>query len=307
MKRVIITGATGAVGTALIKACIEKQIEVLVFVREDSKRNSNIPKHPLVKTMNCSLEELAEVVNPEETCYDVFYHLAWAGTTGEARNDMYLQNMNVKYALDAVGAAKRFGCHTFVGIGSQAEYGRVEGLLHYDTPVKPEMGYGIGKLCAGQMTREYAHQLGLKHEWVRILSIYGPYDGMQSMVMSTVQKLLNGEVPRFTKGEQMWDYLYSEDAADALVGIGERGKDGSIYVLGSGQASPLSEYIEIIRDKVNPDMPIELGAIPYAKRQVMHLCADISNLKEDTGFHAKTSFEDGIEKILMWYKEEIRV
>ena len=80
---------------------------------------------------------------------------------------MHLQNKNVEYALDAVEAAKRFGCHTFIGAGSQAEYGRVEGLLKPDTPTFPEMGYGIAKLCAGHMTRKHAYQLGMNHIWVR--------------------------------------------------------------------------------------------------------------------------------------------
>ena len=209
MKRAIITGATGAIGTALIRDLLSNGIEVLVFCREGSKRNVRIPEHELVTRKYCALNELANVQNDTGKSYDVFYHFAWEGTTGPARNDMYLQNQNVRYALDAVATAKRFGCHTFVGAGSQAEYGRVEGLLKSDTPTFPEIGYGIGKLCAGQMTREYAHQLGIKHVWTRILSVYGPNDGTQSMVMSTINKLRNGEVPEFTKGEQLWDYLYS--------------------------------------------------------------------------------------------------
>lgn len=298
MKRAIITGATGAVGTALVKEWIFHNVEVLVFCREESKRNEQIPEHKLVTKRYCSLSELATVQNDTGKDYDCFYHFAWEGTTGTARNDMYLQNQNVKYALDAVATAKRFGCHTFIGAGSQAEYGRVEGMLKPDTPTFPEMGYGIGKLCAGQMTREYAHQLGMKHIWTRILSVYGPHDGAQSMVMSTINKLKNGKVPQFTKGEQMWDYLYSGDAAEAFRLLGERGIDGKIYVLGSGTARPLAEYIKDIRNIVNPNAEIDLGAIPYSERQVMHLQADVDELHNDTGWTAHTTFTEGIENIL---------
>lgn len=298
MKKAIITGATGAVGIALIKELVSHDVEVLVFCREGSKRNAQIPEHKLVTKKYCSLSELATVQNDTGKDFDCFYHFAWEGTTGTARNDMYLQNRNVKYALDAVAAAKRFGCHTFIGAGSQAEYGRVEGVLKPDTPTFPEMGYGIGKLCAGQMTREYAHQLGMKHIWTRILSVYGPNDGAQSMVMSTINKLKNGEIPQFTKGEQMWDYLYSGDAAEAFRLLGERGADGKIYVLGSGNAHPLAEYIKDIRNVVNPDAEIDLGAIPYSERQVMHLQADVDELHNDTGWTAHTTFTEGIENIL---------
>jgi len=298
MKRAILTGATGAVGSALIKELVSHDVEVLAFCREGSKRNAQISEHKLVTKKYCSLSELATVQNDTGKDYDCFYHFAWEGTTGTARNDMYLQNQNVKYALDAVTAAKRFGCHTFIGAGSQAEYGRVEGILKPDTPTFPEMGYGIGKLCADQMTREYAHQLSIKHMWTRILSVYGPNDGAQSMVMSTINTLKKGEVPQFTKGEQMWDYLYSGDAAEAFRLLGERGIDGKIYVLGSGTARPLAEYIKEIRDIVKPNAEIALGALPYGEKQVMHLQADINELIKDTGWYPRTSFENGIKTIV---------
>ena len=298
MKRAIVTGATGAVGTALVNELIANNVEVLVFCRKDSIRNENIPVNSLVKTLYCDLKDLSNIQNTTGKNYDVFYHFAWMGTTGKMRNDMYLQNENVQYSLDAVGVAQRFGCHTFIGAGSQAEYGRVEGILKPDTPAFPETGYGIAKLCAGQMTREFAHQLGMKHIWVRILSIYGPNDGAQSMVMSTINKLKVGEVPQFTKGEQMWDYLYSGDAARAFQLIGEKGIDGKTYVLGSGVARPLAEYIEDIRKIVNPHVEIKLGAIPYVEKQVMYLCADISELTTDVGWRAEKIFEDGIASIL---------
>lgn len=298
MQRAIITGATGAIGTALINKLISNNVEVLVFCREDSKRNDRIPEHKLVTKKYCSLNELSSVVNDTGRTYDVFYHFAWQGTTGAARNDMYLQNENVKFALDAVEAAKRFGCHTFIGAGSQAEYGRVEGKLKPYTPAFPEMGYGIAKLCAGQMTREHAHQHGMKHIWVRILSVYGPNDGAQSMVMSTINKLKAGEIPQFTKGEQLWDFLYSGDAARAFYLLGEKGIDGKNYVLGSGKAKPLAEYIDEIRCVVNPDSEILLGAVPYAPKQVMHLQADIDELAKDTGFEPFVEFKDGIARII---------
>ena len=298
MKRAIITGATGAIGTALIEELISADIEVLVFIRENSQRKDNIKNHPLIQKRYCSLDYLAEIRNETGKEYDVFYHLAWAGSSGTGRNDMYMQNLNVKYALDAVGVAERFGCKAFIGAGSQAEYGRVEGILKPETPAFPEMGYGYAKLCAGQMTREYALQLGLRHMWVRVLSIYGPNDGEGSMVMSAINQFRHGIIPEFTKGEQVWDYLYSGDAASALYMLAEKGRNAKIYVLGSGKARRLKEYIEEIRDIVAPEMELKFGAVPYNERQVMYLCADSTELKKDLGWEAKKDFREGIYEIL---------
>ena len=297
MKRVIITGATGSIGSALIPELVSHGVEVLVLAREGSSRNERILKSPLVTVRYCSLDGLATLENTSEEPYDVFFHFAWEGTSGQARNDMYLQNKNVRYALDAVEAAHRFGCHTFIGAGSQAEYGRVEGLLRADTPVHPENGYGMGKHCAGLMTRELAAQKQMKHIWVRILSIYGVGDGMQSMVMSEIKAFKEGTPPKFTKGEQLWDFLCSRDAAVALRRLAEDGIDGKTYVLGSGEARPLADYITVIRDVVAPDAPLTFGEVPYAPKQVMHLQADISDLVEDLGWKPTVAFEDGIREL----------
>lgn len=295
MKRAIITGATGAIGMALVSELIDNDVEVLVLCHKESKRTSLIPNHPLVVKKYCDLDELYLLKNDTGKEYDVFFHLAWSGTVGDARDDMYLQNQNVKHSLDAVKMAARFGCKKFVGAGSQAEYGRVEGILTPETATFPETGYGIAKLSAGFMTREYAHQLGLQHVWVRVLSVYGPYDGKQSMVMSTISKLMRGEIPQFTRGEQKWDYLYSGDAARAFYLVGKNGIDGKVYVLGSGETKMLVEYIYLIRDAVNQQAQVEIGAIPYGAKQVMHLQADISQLKEDVGFQPLIPFEEGIK------------
>ena len=96
MKRAIITGATGAIGTALIAELVNNNIEVLVLCNRNSKRKDRIPKHPLILQKECSLNEMVTMQNDTGKEYDVFYHFAWAGTTGPERNDMYLQNENVK-------------------------------------------------------------------------------------------------------------------------------------------------------------------------------------------------------------------
>lgn len=302
MKRAIISGATGAVGTALIKELISSNVEVLVLCRKDSKRNHNVPCHPLVEIKFCSLDEMASMENTTGKNYDVFYHFAWQGTTGAARDDMYLQNENVKYTLDAVHMAKRFGCGTFIGAGSQAEYGRVAGVLSASTPAFPENGYGMAKLCAGQMSRILCEQNGIRHIWTRILSIYGPNDGDNSMIMSTIRKLTNGEKASLTKGEQQWDYLYSADAAKAMIALGESGKHGKVYCIGSGKTRALLDYVKVIKEMINPDAELGVGEIPYAEKQVMYLCADIDELKKDTGFEPKYTFEEGIQETIEWYK-----
>lgn len=94
----------------------------------------------------------------------------------------------------------------------------------------------------------------------------------------------------------MWDYLYSADAGYAMYLLGEKGVSGKTYCIGGGTARPLREYIEAIRDAAAPGAEIGFGEIPYQEKQVMYLCADISDLEKDTGFAPRVTFAEGIEK-----------
>ena len=304
VRRIAITGCTGSIGTALISLCIEEGVEVYAFVRGNSKRIDRIPRHSLVNIVECDLSDIAAYDAEQCPQCDVFYHLGWGATIGGGRNDMPTQIDNIKYTIDAVSLAHRLGCHTFIGTGSQAEYGRYEGKLNADVPTNPENGYGIAKLAAGQMSRIECAKYDMKHIWTRILSVYGPGDSEMTMVSQLISKLLAGESPALTKGEQQWDYLYVDDAARALYLLGSKGRDGKIYCIGSGQVRPLSSYIEKIRDAVDPYAELELGALPYGEKQVMFLCADIDELTKDTGFVPQVEFEDGIRRTVEWWKEK---
>ncbi|MGN0763667.1 MAG: NAD-dependent epimerase/dehydratase family protein, partial [Aristaeellaceae bacterium] len=216
-----------------------------------------------------------------------------------------LQTENIRCAVEAVDAAAQMGCHVFVGSGSQAECGRVDGLIRPDTPCFPETGYGIAKLCAGQMTRVACRQRGIRHVWGRILSAYGPNDGPLSLFPTMMGKLLRGEKPALTAGEQLWDFLYADDVAQALYCMAVSGRDGAVYPIGSGQARPLKDYFRILRDAIDPALPLGIGELPYAPHQVMHLQADISALQRDTGFAPAVPFEEGIRETLRQYKEKL--
>lgn len=304
--RVVITGASGMIGAALAQQCAAERKEVLAICHRGSLRNQILREMPGVEVQEADLGEYAGLARKQwEKGYDVFYHLAWAGTAGQARNDMALQADNIRCTLDAVELADRMGCQTFVGVGSQAEYGRCQELLRPNSPAFPETGYGMAKLCAGQMSRCSCEQKGMRHIWARVLSVYGPYGG-QDMITVALQKLLRGEHVRFTAGEQIWDYLYSEDAARALRLMAERGVSGKTYVLGGGQAHPLREYLEVMYrvacDRIGQEGwtagTIGIGELPYGERQVMHLAGDIAELERDTGYVCQILFEEGILRLL---------
>lgn len=303
MKKAVITGATGAIGRALIKICIEAGYEVLAVVHRASTRAVELETLKNCKVLRLDLNEYdsatdeMEKQNLDQGGYELFFHLAWEAPFGKDRDNLDLQLGNIKAALAAVRFAKAIGCSTFIGTGSQAEYGRVEGILSPETPAFPETGYGIAKLCAGQLTRLSCEQNGLRHIWCRILSVYGPYDRDQTLISTAVIKMIANEETEFSPCDQMWDYIYSDDAARAILLAGQKGISGIVYMIGSGEVHPLKEYIKIIAEITGYTREIGFGRRPYNDKQVMYLQAKVEDIK-NLGYEPKFTFEEGIKEII---------
>ncbi len=169
------------IGVALINVLIEKNIEVVLLVRNNSRKKSRIPKSDLIKTYECDLSRLYEF-NGFSDVADVVFHLGWEGTTGIARSDILGQLENVRYIIEAVKLAKRCGCSTFVGVGSQAEYGRVYNKVASNNSVNPDTPYGNIKYTAGRISGVLCKELSIKHMWARVFSAYGKYDGYNTLM-----------------------------------------------------------------------------------------------------------------------------
>lgn len=307
MKKVVVTGATGAIGRSLINICKQNGYDVLAVVHRESQRAAELESLGYCKVLKLNLDEYDDAItelkkqNIETDGYELFFHLAWMAPFGEERNNLNIQLENVNSSLAAVKFAKSLGCSMFIGTGSQAEYGRVNGLLYPNTSTFPETGYGIAKLCAGQMTRLSCELLGLRHIWCRVLSVYGPYDRDQTLISYAVKKMLLNEDTEFSPCEQMWDYIYSDDAARALLIAALKGESGKIYMIGGGEARPLKEYIKIIAELTGYKKEIGFGKRAYNDKQVMYLQANMEEL-ERIGYNAQTDFSTGIQNVINYYK-----
>lgn len=290
------------IGTALINECIKKGIEVYAVLRASSGKKMRLPESEKLHMVDCSLEELETLSQKIMEKCDTFYHIAW-GNTGENRNSSTeLQSRNIAYTLAAVKAAYALGCRRFIGAGSQAEYGPMDvDKISPDSPVNPTTPYGAAKLASGQLARMLCKELGMECIWPRIFSVYGIYEKETTMVASGLRKMLAGEKTSFTPALQRWDYLFSADAGRAYYLIGEKGKDGAVYCVGSGKAAPLKNYIEIMAELTGAE-ETGIGVRPYPAGAVMNLCADISSLTADTGFVPEYTFREGIRETITWLK-----
>jgi nucleoside-diphosphate-sugar epimerase len=146
---------------------------------------------------------------------------------------------------------------------------------------------------------------GIRYVWLRLLATYGPKDDINHLIPQVILKLLAHEKPSLTLGEQRWDYLYVEDAAEAMCQVAVNPQAQGVFNLGSGEAYTIRSIVERIRDMIDPSLPLDFGETPYRYDQVMHLQANIAKLKKATGWEPKTSLDRGLEQAIEWYRHHM--
>lgn len=297
---VLITGATGFIGTALCKEMMENGHNITAVIRPNSEKKDKIPIG--INIIELSIDKFNEL----QGSYDLFYHLAWNGSSGADRNDFDIQNSNIKYTAEAIKAAKRCGCKKFIGAGSQAEYGVVRGVCTEETTTNPFMMYGAAKLASYHMGKVLAEQLGITFVWPRIYSVYGEGENPGTLMSYLIETLLNGGTPELSSCDNMWDFLYITDCAYALRLLGEKAlsNDGRcVYNVSYGAPQRLKTFVENVRDIINPFTSLKFGAKVSNPSRTFCLEPDITNLKDDTGFMPKVDFKCGVRMMLRWVKD----
>lgn len=295
MKRVVVTGATSMIGAALIEECVKNDVEVLAIIRGRSTRLSRLPESKLVETVECSLDNL-EFLNIQGKSYDVFYHFAWDYTSKQDRDNPILQEKNIKYTLDAVTLAKRLNCKKFIGAGSQAEYGKVDGVINENTPVNPSISYGMAKYAAGRLSEKLCNEYGMTHIWTRIFSVYGKYDNEGTMLLYAIDKFLKSEMAEFSAGTQMWDYLYETDAGRIFYELGKRICNNSVFRVANGESRPLKSYIEEVRGIFKETTQCVFDT--SRNTALLGLEVDTKDLEAAIGYRPQVSFLEGIKEVV---------
>ena len=102
----------------------------------------------------------------------------------------------------------------------------------------------------------------------------------------------------------MWDYIYIDDVIHALYLVGLKGIGIKTYVAGYGQARSLHVYIQMIRDAIDPNAKLGIGALPYKTSRVDNAIVDISELQRDTGYAPQVDFETGILRTIHYFMQK---
>ena len=303
--RCLVTGAAGFLGSHLLARLLKNGNDVTILLRPSSDLRRIQPLLSHVEVIRCDLADIGTIgdrlmaARPE-----VVYHLAWVGgNSGRHQNDLTQIEDNVPAATALLRKAAEAGAQRWIGCGSAAEYGLVDGPVSETDFPQPHTLYGISKYALCLSTAKMCSLLGLDYLWARPFAVYGPQDNPRGLIPFVIRALLRGERPSLTAGEQRWDYLYVEDAVQALACLATAPGAG-ICNVASGQADSLRRLVERIRDLIDPALPLGFGEIAYSPDQLMSLQADISKLKRLTSWSPQVSLEDGLRRVIEEHREE---
>ena len=135
-----------------------------------------------------------------------------------------------------------------------------------------------------------------------ITNAYGIGERSERLICRTLQAIREGKEVFFTEGKQFYDFIYITDAAQAFAAIGQRGKAGKSYLVGSGHPRPLRAWMEELLEVSGGKG--RFGAVPFTSARLEEADLSTTELETDTGFSCQIPFSAGIRKTMSWMEED---
>lgn len=299
--RIVVSGSGGFLGKAFVALCIKNKYPVLLL----KKMEAGMTRSENQVLFQNSLLETAVIKELENFGPTVFINFAWKGVNASARSDdQYKYNINL--TLESIELAGIAGCKKWIGMGSQAEYGLKSRRINEMDTCNPISNYGKAKLALSIAAPGMCESLEIECAWLRIFSVYGENDHPNALIPMLISKMLKHEPIDLTECSQTWDYLYVEDAIEAMHELLLDFKSG-IYNLASGEEVILKEVVELVKNVTESKSEINYGAKPLNENSVRFLSADISKINKQTNWKPRFSLEDGIKKTILLYDKHRKV
>jgi nucleoside-diphosphate-sugar epimerase len=251
MKRVIITGATGFVGSNLTRRLLRAGQEVHLLVRprhgswriEDIRRDVRL--HEVALKEREALTQTVARIRP-----DWIFHLAAYGAYPSQTDLRRMIQTNITGTINLVEACLSTGFEAFVNTGSSSEYGFKDHAPSEDESYEPNSHYAVTKASATLFCRYTAQSRSVHLPTLRLYSVYGPYEEPTRLVPQLITHGLKGKLPPLVNRSVARDYVYIDDVTEAYVlAASERGQQtpGAIYNVGTGVQTSLAEAVETAR------------------------------------------------------------
>jgi len=297
MKRVLLTGATGLIGRHCLPTLLAQGYEVhTVSTRAASTHPPGAHAHQADLLDPAQVAALLASLQPSH-----LLHLAWY-----TQPRAYWTSLeNIRWVQASLGLLQAFVAHggqRVVMAGSCAEYDWSYGYCtEHITPLRPATLYGKAKHTLQLLEDAFADQVQISAAWGRLFFLYGPYEHPERLVAAVTRALLQGQPARCSHGNQIRDFLYVQDAADAFVALLASDVQGPVNIA-SGAPITLKQIIYSIADMLAQRSLVQLGALPNPANEPPLLVANTDRLANEVGWHPAYDLERGLEQTVLWWK-----
>jgi len=292
MSRILLTGATGYFGSHLVHALLEHGHEIAILKRTASNLKRIEDVLDSLSMFDLNKDSLDEIFSQFHNI-DVVMHVATCyGRNDEAPFEVF--KANTFFPMELLDVALQHNVSVFINTDSYFSTGKVryEYLPSYSLSKKQFAEWG--RLCSYDGSIQFIN--------IRLEHLYGPEDSSSKFTSWIVQQCLNNvDVIPLTKGEQIRDFIYVDDAADAYVwlldSLDHFNKGSSDISLGSGVAVSIKSFVKKVYELSSSTSELRFGDLEYRENEIMYSCADSKKLRE-VGWEPMTSMEDGIKNII---------
>jgi nucleoside-diphosphate-sugar epimerase len=299
--RIFVTGASGFIGSHVVKLLIQKGHTVGVLISPDKKLWR---LEPIVNQLNLitgRLENLT-VIQPELAAFapEACIHLAWNVEPGK-----YLHAPDniamMMHSLNLLAMLIDLKCQRVVMVGTCAEYDTDIGFLKEDSRTNPTTLYAAAKLSLGTLGQFVATAGNVEFCWARLFYQYGPTEDERRLVPALINALLRGKSFESTEGEQVRDYLHVEDVASALCTLIEKQVVGIVNIA-SGIPITIRQLIELVGELTGHSELLKIGAVPYRQWEPPFICGANQRLRE-LGWSPHYTLRSGLQQTIDWWAD----